>query len=51
MRDWLVEAWDRVGSNPGLSPCSGILAALYDRERTGQGATLHVAMLGALGSG
>ncbi len=28
---------------------SGILTALYDRERTGQGASLHVAMLDALG--
>jgi crotonobetainyl-CoA:carnitine CoA-transferase CaiB-like acyl-CoA transferase len=74
VRDWLVEAWDRVaGSDPGLSrlrlaasgalevasvlsrSCaakagipvagiaagmdaySGILTALYGRERTGQG--------------
>lgn len=28
---------------------SGILAALYDRERAGRGASLHVAMLDALG--
>jgi crotonobetainyl-CoA:carnitine CoA-transferase CaiB-like acyl-CoA transferase len=28
---------------------SGILTALYDRERTGQGASLHVAMIDALG--
>jgi itaconate CoA-transferase len=33
----------------GMYAYSGILTALYDRERTGQGATLHVAMLDALG--
>ena len=33
----------------GMYAYSGILAALYDRERTGQGATLHVAMIDALG--
>jgi itaconate CoA-transferase len=32
----------------GMYAYSGILTALYDRERTGQGATLHVAMLDAL---
>jgi itaconate CoA-transferase len=33
----------------GMYAYSGILAALYDRERTGQGATLQVAMIDALG--
>ncbi len=33
----------------GMYAYSGILTALYDRERTGQGASLHVAMLDALG--
>jgi itaconate CoA-transferase len=33
----------------GMYAYSGILAALYDRERTGAGATLRVAMLDALG--
>jgi itaconate CoA-transferase len=33
----------------GMYAFSGILTALYDRERTGQGASLHVAMLDALG--
>jgi itaconate CoA-transferase len=32
----------------GMYAYSGILTALYDRERTGQGATLRVAMLDAL---
>ncbi len=35
----------------GMYAFSGILAALYDRERTGAGATLSVAMLDALASG
>jgi itaconate CoA-transferase len=33
----------------GMYAYSGILTALYDRERSGQGASLHVAMLDALG--
>jgi crotonobetainyl-CoA:carnitine CoA-transferase CaiB-like acyl-CoA transferase len=33
----------------GMYAYSGILAALYDRERTGLGTSLHVAMLDALG--
>ena len=33
----------------GMYAYSGILTALYDRERTGRGATLHVAMIDALG--
>ena len=33
----------------GMYAYSGILTALYDRERTGRGATLQVAMLDALG--
>jgi itaconate CoA-transferase len=33
----------------GMYAYSGILTALYDRERTGQGATLRVAMIDALG--
>jgi itaconate CoA-transferase len=33
----------------GMYAYSGILTALYDRERTGTGATLHVAMIDALG--
>jgi itaconate CoA-transferase len=33
----------------GMYAYSGILTALYDRERTGSGASLHVAMLDALG--
>jgi itaconate CoA-transferase len=33
----------------GMYAYSGILTALYDRERTGQGTSLHVAMLDALG--
>jgi itaconate CoA-transferase len=33
----------------GMYAYSGILTALYDRERTGEGASLHVAMLDALG--
>jgi itaconate CoA-transferase len=33
----------------GMYAYSGILTALYDRERTGRGASLHVAMLDALG--
>jgi itaconate CoA-transferase len=33
----------------GMYAYSGILTALYDRERTGQGATLHVSMIDALG--
>lgn len=33
----------------GMYAFSGILAALYDRERTGVGATLSVAMLDAIG--
>jgi itaconate CoA-transferase len=33
----------------GMYAFSGILTALYDRERTGQGASMHVAMLDALG--
>jgi itaconate CoA-transferase len=33
----------------GMYAYSGILTALYDRERTGVGATLHVAMIDALG--
>ncbi|MEU4454504.1 CaiB/BaiF CoA-transferase family protein [Nocardioides sp. NPDC023903] len=33
----------------GMYAYSGILAALYDRERTGRGATLEVAMLDAIG--
>jgi crotonobetainyl-CoA:carnitine CoA-transferase CaiB-like acyl-CoA transferase len=33
----------------GMYAYSGILTALYDRKRTGQGASLHVAMLDALG--
>jgi crotonobetainyl-CoA:carnitine CoA-transferase CaiB-like acyl-CoA transferase len=33
----------------GMYAYSGILTALYDRERTGQGASLHVALLDALG--
>jgi itaconate CoA-transferase len=33
----------------GMYAYSGILTALYDREHTGQGASLHVAMLDALG--
>ena len=33
----------------GMYAYSGILTALYDRERTGQGATLQVAMIDALG--
>jgi crotonobetainyl-CoA:carnitine CoA-transferase CaiB-like acyl-CoA transferase len=33
----------------GMYAYSGILTALYDRERTGQGASLHVAMIDALG--
>ncbi|GHF69739.1 crotonobetainyl-CoA:carnitine CoA-transferase CaiB-like acyl-CoA transferase [Amycolatopsis bartoniae] len=33
----------------GMYAYSGILTALYERERTGQGATLSVAMLDALG--
>jgi itaconate CoA-transferase len=33
----------------GVYAFSGILTALYDRERTGQGTSLHVAMLDALG--
>jgi crotonobetainyl-CoA:carnitine CoA-transferase CaiB-like acyl-CoA transferase len=33
----------------GMYAYSGILTALYDRERTGDGATLHVAMIDALG--
>jgi itaconate CoA-transferase len=33
----------------GMYAYSGILTALYDRERTGRGATLRVAMIDALG--
>ncbi|WP_328609145.1 CoA transferase [Amycolatopsis sp. NBC_00345] len=33
----------------GMYAYSGILSALYDRERTGTGASLHVAMIDALG--
>jgi crotonobetainyl-CoA:carnitine CoA-transferase CaiB-like acyl-CoA transferase len=33
----------------GMYAYSGILTALYDRERTGQGASVHVAMIDALG--
>jgi crotonobetainyl-CoA:carnitine CoA-transferase CaiB-like acyl-CoA transferase len=33
----------------GMYAYSGILTALFDRERTGQGATLQVAMIDALG--
>ncbi|USX53944.1 CaiB/BaiF CoA-transferase family protein [Lentzea sp. HUAS12] len=33
----------------GMYAYSGILTALYDREHTGQGASLHVAMIDALG--
>jgi crotonobetainyl-CoA:carnitine CoA-transferase CaiB-like acyl-CoA transferase len=33
----------------GMYAYSGILAALYDREHTGRGASLHVAMIDALG--
>lgn len=33
----------------GMYAYSGILTALYDRERTGAGASLHVAMIDALG--
>ncbi|WP_431236260.1 CaiB/BaiF CoA transferase family protein (plasmid) [Mycolicibacterium psychrotolerans] len=33
----------------GMYAYSGILTALYNRERTGQGASLHVAMIDALG--
>jgi crotonobetainyl-CoA:carnitine CoA-transferase CaiB-like acyl-CoA transferase len=33
----------------GMFAFSGILAALYDRERTGEGATLRVSLLDALG--
>ena len=33
----------------GMYAYSGILTALYERERTGQGATLRVAMIDALG--
>lgn len=33
----------------GMYAYSGILTALYERERTGQGTSLHVAMLDALG--
>jgi len=33
----------------GMYAYAGILTALYDRERTGAGATLHVSMLDALG--
>jgi itaconate CoA-transferase len=33
----------------GMYAYSGILTALYDRERTGRGASLHVAMIDALG--
>jgi itaconate CoA-transferase len=32
----------------GMYAYTGILTALYDRERTGEGATLHVAMIDAL---
>jgi crotonobetainyl-CoA:carnitine CoA-transferase CaiB-like acyl-CoA transferase len=32
----------------GMYAYSGILTALYDRERTGEGASLHVAMIDAL---
>jgi crotonobetainyl-CoA:carnitine CoA-transferase CaiB-like acyl-CoA transferase len=33
----------------GMYAYSGILTALYDRERSGRGASLHVAMIDALG--
>ncbi|MEU8417720.1 CaiB/BaiF CoA-transferase family protein [Amycolatopsis japonica] len=33
----------------GMYAYSGILTALYERERTGEGASLHVAMLDSLG--
>ncbi|WP_181776069.1 CaiB/BaiF CoA transferase family protein [Amycolatopsis pittospori] len=33
----------------GMYAYSGILTALYDRERTGDGASLHVAMIDSLG--
>lgn len=33
----------------GMYAYSGVLTALYDRERTGEGASLHVAMLDSLG--
>jgi itaconate CoA-transferase len=33
----------------GMYAYSGILTALYDRERSGQGASLHVSMIDALG--
>ncbi|OXM46406.1 CaiB/BaiF CoA transferase family protein [Amycolatopsis alba] len=33
----------------GMYAYTGILTALYDRERTGKGASLHVAMIDALG--
>lgn len=33
----------------GMYAYTGILTALYDRERTGEGASLHVAMIDALG--
>lgn len=33
----------------GMFAFSGVLAALYDRERTGEGATLQVSLLDALG--
>ena len=33
----------------GMYAYTGILTALYDRERTGEGAALHVSMLDALG--
>ena len=36
-------------SRPGMYAYTGILTALYDRERTGAGAALQVAMIDALG--
>ncbi|MGY6652151.1 CaiB/BaiF CoA transferase family protein [Amycolatopsis sp. TRM77291] len=33
----------------GMYAYSGVLTALYDRERTGEGASLHVAMIDSLG--
>lgn len=33
----------------GMYAYSGVLTALYERERTGEGASLHVAMIDALG--
>jgi len=54
MSTWTEEVPSKAGISvadiaTGMYAYSGILTALYDRERTGLGTSLHVAMLDALG--